>query len=119
MPDPPPPEWITWIKELGIPTVFAIVILIGIWKGSAWIGPQVIELFGKWVAAQIAHSEKSIELQTQSVRLQEEGLALHKENTRLHKENAHTSAQQFQLLEKLVEVDAKIFASKRRRKKPA
>jgi hypothetical protein len=93
--------------------------LIGLWRGSAWAGPKILDLFGKWVAAQIAHSEKSIELQTQSVRLQEEGLSLHKENTHLHKENSQTMKSQFELLDKLVEVDAKIFTAKHRRpKKP-
>ena len=107
-----------WIKELGIPTVIVVVILIGLWRGSAWIGPKVLELAQKFVTAQVEASKESIKLQTQSVRLQQEGLDLHKENTRLHKENSETMKSQFQLLEKLVEVDAKVFASKRRRKKP-
>lgn len=117
--EPPPSDWINWIKELGLPTVIVVVILVGLWKGSAWIGPQLIELAQKFVAAQVEASKESIKLQTQSVRLQQDGLELHKENSRLHKENSETMKSQFQLIEKLVEVDAKVFTSKRRRKKPS
>lgn len=109
MPDPPPPEWITVIKELGLPTVIVLVLLIGIWKGSQWFWPKLLDLGQTFVAAQVEATKKSIELQEKSIDLHEQSLALHKENTQ-------TNQVQVELLKKIVQADQQIFRPKRRKK---
>jgi hypothetical protein len=100
MPDPPPPGWIEWIKELGIPGALVVAILFGGWKGGKWLGPKMLELATMFITAQVDYMKESTKNQQESLQL--------------HRENTQTLKVQSEMLHKLVEIDRKLFPPRRK-----